>query len=142
MKGIYQIKNKINGKSYVGSSKDIERRFKQHKKAAAEKPLYAEMAFYGLEAFDFIVLEEMAEADSKELHKKEQFYIETLNPEYNLIKADTGIEVNQQDDFNEYHRLYLQTQEKYKLEHTKYCRKWNEEHKDYFKNYYLEHKNR
>lgn len=140
MIGIYLIKNKINGKSYVGSSKDIERRFRQHKKAAAEKPLYAEMAIYGLEAFDFLVLEELKEYDAKELHRKEQYYIEQLSPEYNTIKASTGIEVSQRENFNEYHRLYLQTQEKYKMEHTEYCRKWNREHKDYFRKYYLEHK--
>lgn len=30
--GIYQILNKINNKYYVGSSKDIYKRFEQHKK--------------------------------------------------------------------------------------------------------------
>jgi len=31
MIGIYEIKNKINNKVYIGSSNDIERRFNEHK---------------------------------------------------------------------------------------------------------------
>lgn len=138
--GVYQIKNLTNGKIYIGSSKNIELRFNQHKKSVYKLPLYADMAELGLEAFEFSILEELPDADTAELHKEEQKYIDALKPFYNSRKANTGIEISQNDDFNEYHRLYLETQEEYNKEHKEYCRKWYKEHKDYFKKYYLEHK--
>lgn len=35
MIGIYKITNKINGKYYIGQSKDIDKRMKYHKKETA-----------------------------------------------------------------------------------------------------------
>ena len=57
MIGIYKITKKSNGKSYIGQSNDIYRRFNEHK---YKKELAIDQAIqkYGADAFDFEVLEE------------------------------------------------------------------------------------
>ena len=63
--GIYQIKNEVTGKIYIGQSNDINRRWSEHKSRAFDpnnncyhKPLYLSMRKYGLEAFTLTILEE------------------------------------------------------------------------------------
>lgn len=72
--GIYKIVNKINGHTYIGLSKDIEKRIKDHfshgigghRKDDLDKPLYKAFKKYGLENFQWEVLEECAEDKLKE----------------------------------------------------------------------------
>lgn len=77
MIGIYLITNKINGRYYVGQSVDITRRWRQHKEVAYHEhaPLYKAIQKYGIENFDFCVLEECSkeELDSKEIQYIEQY---------------------------------------------------------------------
>lgn len=77
MIGIYLITNKINGRCYVGQSVDIIRRWRQHKEVAhrEQAPLYKAIQKYGIENFDFCVLEECSreELDSKEIQYIEQY---------------------------------------------------------------------
>ena len=42
MTGIYKITNKLNGKSYIGQSINVENRLRQHKKkiGSHENPMY------------------------------------------------------------------------------------------------------
>jgi group I intron endonuclease len=77
--GIYKITNKINGKSYIGQSVNIQRRFNAHKSAAFNlnnrlynSPLYRAIRKYGVENFNFEILEE---CKKEELNDKEIFYI-------------------------------------------------------------------
>ena len=77
--GIYKITNNINGKSYIGQSVNIQKRFNNHKSAAFnpnnrlyEFPLYRAIRKYGIENFNFEVLEE---CKKEELNNKEIFYI-------------------------------------------------------------------
>lgn len=79
MIGIYKITNNINGKSYIGQSVNIHKRFNAHKSAAFNSnnrlynaPLYCAIRKYGIENFKFEILEECDEA---ELNDKEIFYI-------------------------------------------------------------------
>lgn len=60
MIGIYKITNKINNKCYVGQSVDIEKRWIHHKHDAMclDLPLYRAIRKYGIENFNFEVLEE------------------------------------------------------------------------------------
>ena len=59
--GVYRIVNKIDGKSYVGKSKDIEVRFSNHKSLLkrdigsvdCNRYLFNAVKKYGLENFDF-----------------------------------------------------------------------------------------
>lgn len=77
MIGIYKITNLINGKSYIGQSVNIQKRFSAHKSAAFNPnhknynfPLYKAIRKYGIENFSFEILEEcnMSELDDKEIY--------------------------------------------------------------------------
>ena len=133
--GVYKITNTVTGKFYIGSSRNIASRWSNHKYNANRKlnSMYQDMKELGLECFKFEIIEECSE---NILTEREQYWINMLHPEYNRQKAYTGINISQTDDFNEYHRLYLATQNEYNEDHKAYCRKWYQEHKDYFKNYY------
>lgn len=134
--GVYLLLNKNTNQTYVGSSKNIYKRFYQHNynKNKVITKLYTDMKNND---FDYIILTECNEDD---LRVKEQEFINLLKPYYNRNFANRDIEVNQNDDFNEYHRLYLAKVPEYNESHKAYCKKWNESHKDYFRNYYYERK--
>lgn len=79
MIGIYQFKNKLNNKIYIGQSKDIEHRYKSHlyhAKNGATTLLHAAIRKYGIENFTFMVLEE---CKIEELNEREIFYIKEFN---------------------------------------------------------------
>lgn len=71
--GIYKIINRINGKIYIGQSIDIYRRWKEESHFYKCND-YLRNAFnkYGLENFDFEILEECS---IEELDEKEIYYI-------------------------------------------------------------------
>ena len=88
--GIYKITNTITGDFYIGSSKNIKRRWSEHKckstwNKCPNNPLYKDMQKYGLENFEFQVLEEV---EPDKLKEKEQQFIEMLKPTYNNRNAD------------------------------------------------------
>lgn len=83
MIGIYKIKNLINGKCYIGQSKNIESRWADHKAAIYNDrqptynyPLYKAIRKYGLTNFSFEVIEECSVED---LNTREIFWIEYYN---------------------------------------------------------------
>lgn len=82
--GIYQIVNNINGKGYVGQSRNIEKRWLAHKESKESYPLYKAFRKYGVENFTFQILEECS---SEELNEKEKFYIKTEHSEYNQTEG-------------------------------------------------------
>lgn len=130
--GVYMLLNKNTNQCYVGSSKDVNRRFYQHNynKDRMITKLYTDMKN---NEFDFVVL---TECQVDELKQKEQYFIDLLNPYYNTNYASRGIGIDQNDNYNEYHRLYLAGVPEYNEAHKAACRKWNESHRDYFKEYY------
>lgn len=77
MSGIYKITNIINGKCYIGQSKDIERRFAQHisesKRKRRHTALYNAFEKYGIDNFRFEVIEECC---IDELDEKEIFWVQ------------------------------------------------------------------
>ena len=85
--GIYSITNKINLHQYVGQSRNIEKRWQSHIEASKNKsnrgydyPLYRGFRKYGINNFDFSVLEK---CEINELNEKEKFWISKLSPVYN-----------------------------------------------------------
>ena len=88
--GIYKITNTITGDFYIGSSKDVKRRWESHKwpskwKQQPNNPMYQDMQKYGLENFVFEILAEVEEDSLKEI---EQEFIEKLQPTYNSNRAN------------------------------------------------------
>ena len=85
--GVYKIINNITGDFYIGSSKDIKRRWASHKLISVWKrhpnvELYKAMDEFGLDNFKFEVLEE-----TSSLKEHEQYWIERLKPSYNSKRA-------------------------------------------------------
>ncbi len=79
--GIYCIENTVNGKKYVGQSKDIKDRWRRHiselrKCKHNNSYLQDSWIAYGESAFKFYVLEECS---PELLDEKEQYYIDSLN---------------------------------------------------------------
>lgn len=81
--GIYKITNLINGKMYIGQAQDIYKRWYAHKYSAFKKDnkrynviLYRAIRKYGLENFEFEILEECC---VEELNEKEIYYINKYN---------------------------------------------------------------
>lgn len=94
MKGIYHIKNLINNKVYIGSSKNIENRFKTHIRLLNSNKhinckLQEDWNIYKESNFEFSLLEECEE---NKLLIKEQKYLNNLdfNNNYNIAKQSNG----------------------------------------------------
>ena len=88
--GIYRIINTITGDFYIGSSKDVRRRWREHKGKSRwnehpNNPMYLDMQKYGVDKFEFEIL---AEVEADKLKEKEQKFIETLKPDYNNRNAN------------------------------------------------------
>lgn len=92
---VYRITNKINGKSYIGQTcePDPLKRWRGHineskKDRSAERPLYKEMNEFGVENFEFVVLEETDDPVAREC-----YYIQKLDTYingYNLTLGGLG----------------------------------------------------
>ena len=86
MKGIYCIRNKVDGKAYVGQSMSIENRVEEHRYRYNRKHsnsydslLYRAMRKYGLESFEFFILESSEYFTRDDLNKLEVHYVEELD---------------------------------------------------------------
>jgi group I intron endonuclease len=80
---IYKITNKVNGKVYIGKSKNPEKRWNEHKREArnnGSSHLYNTMRKIGIENFNFIIIEECGE----NWQEREIYYIN----KYNSIKPN------------------------------------------------------
>lgn len=88
MIGIYKITNLCNGMIYVGQTNNIHRRWLEHhakhKDTNKHTKLYEAMRQFGIENFEFSVLEE---CPLEKLNEREQYWIKklnTLNNGYNM----------------------------------------------------------
>lgn len=91
---VYKIINTITGDFYIGSSKDVKRRWAEHKRLSTwnkykNSPLYLDMKKFGIDKFELEILEEIEIGNLKD---KEQQFIETLKPTYNNNNAK-GLDV-------------------------------------------------
>lgn len=98
MIGIYKFTNKITGESYIGQSRDIHKRYIQHKnrydiglnetKPVEDTYFHRMLNHYGFNNFDFEIIEECSIAD---LNEKEIYYIQKYNTLYpNGYNKDKG----------------------------------------------------
>jgi len=106
--GIYLIRNLINGKVYIGKSKNIYYRLKDHitrlntKNKNENLHLTNSWHKYGKENFAYVVLEYFEELDEKLLSEKELYYMQKYdslnrNKGYNLrYDSSTGLVVSKE----------------------------------------------
>jgi len=84
--GVYKIINKVSSHFYVGSSLDIEKRWKGHRYDLLKNrhhSLYLQRAWdkYDEKSFNLEIIEE---CEAEDLIDREQHYIDTLHPQYNI----------------------------------------------------------
>lgn len=96
--GIYKITNTITGDIYIGSAKNLTKRRCNHFDGLRRKvhhSIHLQRAWdkYGSTAFSFSVIEEMVFPEHYDIRLigehlicREQYYIDTLKPTYNILK--------------------------------------------------------
>ena len=105
--GVYKITNTVTGDFYIGSSKDVKRRWREHKKPSVWKnypnnPMYHDMQKYSVDKFELQIL---AEVEIDKLKETEQQFIETLKPIYNDKNAN-GLDIER---YKKYQKEYQKT---------------------------------
>lgn len=103
--GIYKIVNTLNNKFYVGSSVSLKKRHNDHFNSLASnkhKNKHLQHAYnkYGKQHFKFEIIELVI--DLNNLISREQFYIDTLKPHYNIcIIANSSLGVKRTKAFKD-----------------------------------------
>lgn len=92
-KGIYEIKNIVSGKNYIGSSINIEERWIQHKsrlRRNRHENIYLQRSWnkYGEESFELRTIYLIDATNSLLFY--EQWFLDVLFPEYNIAKNSTA----------------------------------------------------
>lgn len=89
--GIYRWTHIESGKSYVGSSLNLSRRLRNYfsisyleKSNGGNSIIYNALLKYGYSAF---MLEILEYCDPKDITNREQYYIDLLRPEYNILRV-------------------------------------------------------
>lgn len=85
--GIYKITNKLNNKAYIGQSIHIEERWKEHIWGKGNQPLHIDIAKYGIENFNFEIIE-LCSKD--QLLEKEKYWIKYFNTYPNGYNLNDG----------------------------------------------------
>jgi|SRR5271154_2325141 len=90
--GIYRLVNKVNGKSYIGSSTYLSNEFSNYYylnsltlQVKGSIVISRALLKYGYKNFTLDILEY---CESNMLRKREQYYIDQVKPEYNILKID------------------------------------------------------
>lgn len=96
--GIYCIINTKNQKKYIGSSKNLYRRLSTHRaylrKGIHQNPkLQNSWNKYGEAQFQYYILEF---CDIEALLEREQFYIDTINPYFNIIREVQEVKISEE----------------------------------------------
>ena len=129
MIGIYKIQNLTNGKCYIGQSKNIKRRWKDHRCSANNSvdhnynnPLYRAIRKYGIENFSFEVIEECLVS---ELNDKEKYYIQKYNSFFNGYNLTLGGDSSANGINKEKIIGIIKDLETTKMYHSEIANKWN-----------------
>lgn len=94
--GVYQIVNNVNGKFYIGSSKHLSRRKKEHIRGLSRGKsectiLQRAVNKHGIENFEFKIL---AYCPFEYQFKLEQWFVDTLKPKYNSCLLDVRVPID------------------------------------------------
>ena len=125
--GVYKITNNITGDFYIGSSKNIEKRWTDHKSISVWKrrpgmKLYQAFIKYGLDNFTFEVIER-----TDNLREREQYWIEHLKPTYNDRHAE-GYNTERYKETNK--RCCKEYYEIHRDEQLAYSKAYRQAHRD------------
>ena len=154
---VYKITNTVTKDFYIGSSKNVKQRWAVHKcqskwKECPNNPMYLDMQNYGVDKFEFEILEVV---EIEKLKETEQEFIETLKPTYNRCNAK-GLNIERRKETHkEYQKKYEKTDKRkkakkeYQREYHKtdkykeYQREYqkSDKYKEYQKEFYKEYNN-
>ena len=97
MIGIYKITNKLNGKVYIGQSRDIDARWRQHINAKDKFAIHNAIKKYGEENFKFEVLLECP-ADMLNVWERDMIALyDCMSPYgYNLTEGGEGCKCSEE----------------------------------------------
>lgn len=92
MEFIYKITNIVNGKFYIGKTKNIERRWKEHLRMVGKKrhPLYDSISHYGKENFTMEIIDKTDSFNINELEKIWILKTDSINKGYNIANGGEG----------------------------------------------------
>lgn len=88
--GVYKWTNQVNGKIYIGSSVDLSKRLRNYFNISYLTGFKDIMIIYRAllaHGFDNFTLEILEHCKPSELINREQYYIDLLKPEYNILKV-------------------------------------------------------
>lgn len=105
--GIYKITNPENQKFYIGSSYDIENRWRKHleKLKKGNHPNIHFQRAWNRKTSDFL-FEKIEICELEKLIEREQYYIDSLKPHYNIEKiAGSSLGVKRRDSTKQKIRL-------------------------------------
>ena len=119
--GVYKITNTVTGDFYIGSSNDVKRRWTEHKRQSRwnehpNNPIYIDMKKYGVDKFEFQVIDEV---EPEQLKEKEQQFIETLKPTYNRCRAN-GLDIERRKEYKKEYQKTEKGKESQKKANNKY----------------------
>ena len=164
VRGIYKVTNKINGKVYIGQSVDIGRRWREHMTAKDDIYFHKAIQKYGVENFEWEVIEQ---CKKKDLDEREIYWIEyydSFNKGYNCTRGGDGVSggedhprwkggvTSDEDYYRQNSKQYYQAnkekkkeyyetnKEKIKEKAKEYYETNKEKAKEYGKEYYEENK--
>lgn len=95
--GIYMITNKVTKKVYIGMSSDLKTRFYNYLdlKRLGEKNhlrIHKALLKYGADKFSVAILEFLDKPTFEQLKRREDFFIQIFNPQYNIARSHFNLE--------------------------------------------------
>jgi len=122
---VYKVTNTITGDFYIGSSKNIKQRWRNHKSPSrwlySNMKIYQAFQQYGLDNFEFEIIEE-----TDNLKEREQYFIDLLNPSYNSNRANGW-------GFERYKEYYNTNKDKILAQKKEYRERNKEKYRVYMK---------